>query len=91
MTQNRQERATVLHPTPAVPDSPDVTSHFHVSIGWKLDPPSRDSVAELNRSIAESDSAFTISIDSIQVKIGNAIITIPLPTAAEAQHRLFGL
>ena len=55
----------------------DASTSFHVSIGWTLTTPS-DSLSKKLKHASHDFRAIKISVDSVKVKIGNSITSIPL-------------
>lgn len=70
------------NPGPEI-DNEDVSSHFHISIGWALEPPSTE-LAERIKAISLGEiMALRIPVNAVKVKIGNMITLISLPTKVE--------
>lgn len=71
-------------------DDEDLSSHFHISIGWTLEPPST-ALAERTRSTRLGEiMALRIPVNVVKVKIGNAVTLISLPTKVEEGRGLIG-
>ena len=66
----------------------DMTSYFHISIGWSLKRPLRETEEKLDNLDHVHSIGQGISIDSLKVKIGNTVTTMALPTKADA-HKAF--
>lgn len=64
----------------AIP-TPDISSYFHVSIGWSLEGPMEG--AKLEDIFKEQSIGGTLSIDAVKVKIGNTVIVIPLSSSLD--------
>ena len=65
----------------------DVSSSFHISIGWTLDAPTQD----LRERLINTDMDFqgiTIDINTVKVKIGNGITAISLAKKIETTNRI---
>lgn len=69
----------------------DMTSHFHVSIGWSLTRPCENMLAELKSITNDPLFPFRFSIDSLKVKIGNAVTAIALPSKVEAVNSIIDI
>lgn len=71
-------------------DDEDVSLHFHISIGWTLDPPCADLI-ERTKSIYLGDIlALQIPVNAVKVKIGNTVTLVSLPTKVEEGKGLIG-
>lgn len=71
-------------------DDEDVSSHFHISIGWTLDPPSTGLVERTKSTSLGDIMTLQIPVNAVKVKIGNAINVISLPTKVEEGRGLIG-
>ena len=69
---------------------PDMTCCFHISIAWSLSPPSRDIFDALENLDTKQILALRVKVNTLKVKIGNAITAIELPTRLEASHGVIG-
>lgn len=58
----------------------DVTANFHFSIGWQLEAPGQERVDLLGISekVLEEVRDIKVKFDSVKVKIGNTITSVPL-------------
>ena len=65
----------------------DASTSFHVSIGWTLTPPS-DSSSKNFKHASHDFQAMKISVDSVKVKIGNSITSIPLVSKIDTSHTI---
>ncbi|KAI4122288.1 MAG: hypothetical protein LQ347_006553 [Umbilicaria vellea] len=68
----------------------DLSSHFHISIGWILEPPSTDLVERTKSTSLEKIMTLRIPVNAIKIKIGNTITLISLPTKVEEGRGLIG-
>ncbi len=66
--------------------APDISSYFHISIGWSLDGPEEE--AKLEDTFKEQDVGGTLSIDAVKVKIGNAVTVIPLSSSLDTSSAI---
>ncbi|KAM0804110.1 U6 snRNA phosphodiesterase Usb1 [Usnea florida] len=66
---------------------PDVSSSFHISIGWTLDAPTQDLRERLNSTDIDLQG-ITIDINTVKVKIGNGITAISLANKIETTNRI---
>lgn len=65
----------------------DASTSFHVSIGWTLTRPSNSSSKKLKYA-SHDFQAMKISVDSVKVKIGNSITSIPLASKIDTSHTI---
>lgn len=65
----------------------DVSSSFHISIGWTLDA-STQNVRERLNSTSMDIQGITIDINTVKVKIGNGITAISLARKIEAANKI---
>ena len=65
----------------------DVSSSFHISIGWTLDASTQDLRERLN-STGMDFQGITIDINAVKVKIGNGITAISLARKIEAANKI---
>ena len=65
----------------------DASASFHVSIGWTLTTPS-DSLSKKLKHASHDFQGMKISIDSVKVKIGNSITSIPLASTIDTSHTI---
>lgn len=56
----------------------DMSSHFHISIGWLLVQPLKEVEEKLESLGTQRFSDYTLKVNAIKVKIGNAVTTISL-------------
>lgn len=59
-----------------------MASHFHVSIGWSLQPPPNQT-EKLQNMFALDNSMFQFDVNTVKVKIGNEVIALSLPSGVE--------
>jgi len=64
----------------------DVSSSFHISIGWTLTLPSQDLVDALDRATELKE--IKISFRTVKAKIGNSITSIPLASKVDASNSI---
>ena len=62
----------------------DMSSKFHISLGWMLEAPSQDLISKLNSVMEEQAMGFQIPVDTVKVKIGNGITAVPLTSNVQA-------
>ena len=65
----------------------DVSSSFHISIGWTLDAPTQDLRERLNGTGMDYQG-ITVDINTVKVKIGNGITAISLARKIETANRI---
>ena len=65
----------------------DASASFHVSIGWSLTTPS-ESLSEKFDHASHDFQAMRISVNSVKVKIGNSITSIPLASKIDTSHTI---
>ena len=68
----------------------DVSSSFHISIGWTLEAPSQGDILKLNSVIEEEATNFRILVEAVKVKIGNGITAMPLTSKAGESGGIIG-
>lgn len=68
----------------------DLSSNFHISIAWSLNPPSNDSSVKLENEIDARDIAFQLHVSSVKVKIGNGVTAIALASKVETSNGIIG-
>ena len=68
-------------------DYVDASASFHVSIGWTLTTPSESLSKKLDH-VSHDFQAMRISVNSIKVKIGNSITSIPLASKIDTSHTI---
>ena len=71
-------------------DDEDLSLHFHISIGWTLDPPSTDLIERTKSTDVGDIMGLQIPVNAIKVKIGNVITVMSLPTKVEEGKGLIG-
>ncbi len=69
-----------IHSLQANPRLVDVSSHFHISIGWSLEPPSKSFIARLEKEVNLDNKIFQLNISNIKVKVGNRVTAMSLPS-----------
>ena len=65
----------------------DASDSFHVSIGWTLTTPSESLSKKLDHA-SHDFRAMRISVNSVKVKIGNSITSIPLASKVDTSHTI---
>ena len=68
----------------------DVSSSFHISIGWSLNTPSTDSSVKLKDEVDARDIAFHLLVSFIKVKIGNGVTAISLVSKVKTYNGIVG-
>ncbi len=73
----------------------DVSSAFHISIGWTLRPPSLGLV-DLTKTMAMGHimnelNQICVKIEEIKSKVGNVVTSIPIPKNISVEKGLFGV
>lgn len=63
----------------------DVSSNFHISIGWALNAPSEDPCIGRKIEAASPISEFQITVKALKLKIGNSITSISLLPKTETK------
>ena len=64
----------------------DMSSHFHISIGWLLNQPPVAMEEKLEELGNEQPLGTTLSIDAIKIKIGNAVTSISLSSRLDVSN-----
>ena len=72
---------------PAPSSYADMSSSFHVSIGWTLDAPSQTLRERLNTTGIDFQ-AIKIDVNTVKAKIGNGITAIPLAVKIDNSNRI---
>lgn len=67
-----------------------LSSHFHISIGWALEPPSTDLVERTRSASLGEIVELHIPVNAVKLKIGNTITLVSLPTKVEEGSGLIG-
>ena len=62
----------------------DMTPYFHISIGWSLKQPLKETEEKLDSQDRTQSTCQGISVDSAKVKVGNTVTTMALPTKVDA-------
>ena len=65
----------------------DMSSSFHVSIGWTLDDPTPDMRQILNTS-GISFEAIKVGVNTVKVKVGNGITAISLANKIDDSNKI---
>ena len=65
----------------------DASASFHVSIGWTLTTPSESLLKKLDHA-SHDFRAMRISVNSVKIKIGNSITSIPLASKIDTSHTI---
>ena len=76
---------------PSSNKEPDMSSSFHISIGWTLNAPSRDIMLRLNAVVEKMTTDFEVSVNMVKVKIGNGITAVSLSSKIEASGGIISL
>ena len=61
-----------------------MTPYFHISIGWSLKQPLKETEGKLDSQDRTQSICQGISVDSVKVKVGNTVTTMALPTKVDA-------
>ena len=72
------------------PNDEDLSSYFHISIGWTLNPPSTDLTDRTRSTVLRDIMVLQIPVNAVKVKIGNNVTSIQLPTKVEEGRGLIG-
>lgn len=56
----------------------DLSSCFHISIGWTIDQPNGIMKQGLENLLKEEDICLGISVTALKIKIGNAVTSVSL-------------
>ncbi|KAL8822858.1 MAG: hypothetical protein Q9191_006414 [Dirinaria sp. TL-2023a] len=67
----------------------DMSSNFHISIGWSLAKPTEDAVRRLDEVADEELSGIKLDVNCIKIKIGNAVTAVPLKSGSERANGIF--
>jgi hypothetical protein len=81
----RQARGNERAEKSAIP-TPDISSCFHISIGWSLEGPGEE--AKLEDIFKEQDIGGALSIDAVKVKIGNTVTVLPLSSSLDTSSAI---
>lgn len=86
--QRRGSRSSFGKPRTAALEShcaeqADLSSNFHISIGWSLAEPTEDMVRRLDQVADEELTGLKLEVDCIKIKIGNAVTAVPLKSGLE--------
>lgn len=68
----------------------DLSSRFHISIGWSLTPPATDLNSTLKNGPGVHDITYEFHISSVKVKIGNGVTAYSLPSKVETSNGIIG-
>lgn len=68
----------------------DLSSRFHISIGWSLNPPPADLNLTLKNGTDMHNITYEFHISSVKVKIGNGVTAHPLPSNVETSNGILG-
>lgn len=68
----------------------DLTSKFHISIGWSLSPPPADLNSTMKNGTSMHDISYEFHISSVKVKIGNGVTAYSLPSKVETSNGIIG-
>lgn len=64
----------------------DMSSSFHISIGWTMSPPSQDLVDVLDRVTELKE--IKVDVRTVKAKIGNSITSIPLTSKVDVSNSI---
>jgi hypothetical protein len=64
----------------------DMSSSFHISIGWTRTPPSQDLVDALDRVTELKE--IKVDVRTVKAKIGNTITSIPLTSKVDVSNSI---
>ena len=67
--------------------SVDLSSCFHVSIGWTLNSPSQDMLDKVNQC-SHDIQAVGIDVQSVKVKIGNTVTSMSLDSKVDSVNKI---
>lgn len=70
-----------------IPNDVDMSSSFHISIGWTLGAPTQGMRERLNSSGIDSQ-AIKLNVNTVKVKIGNGITAISLATKIDNSNKI---
>lgn len=72
--------------------SQDLSTSFHISIGWTLEAPSQESINKLETIDLKDIKGFRINVDCLKAKVGNIITAVALPTQSnmDKSHGIIG-
>ena len=80
--------AGALSPTDRLPlYDIDMSSSFHISIGWTLGAPAQDLRDRLT-TMTVNFEAIKVDVSVVKVKIGNNITALPLTTKIDNSHKI---
>ena len=65
----------------------DMSSSFHISIGWTLDAPTQDMRQKLNTTGVNFE-AIKIEVNTVKVKIGNGITAVSLASKIDDSNKI---
>ena len=68
----------------------DLSSRFHISIGWSLDPPPADMNLTLKNGTGTHNMTYGFHISAVKVKIGNGVTAYSLPSKVETSNGIIG-
>lgn len=79
----------------SIEEAGGASNHFHVSIGWTLEKPSSELLAQTRsineeKAIAKGIGEMCIRFDSVKLKVGNTVKDMVLPTKVQESKGLIG-
>lgn len=69
----------------------DLSSRFHISIGWSLNPPPADMNLTLRNGTGTHNMTYEVHISAVKVKIGNGVTAYSLPSKVETSNGIIGI
>ena len=81
----RERQRTVFEENGSAEQS-DMSSNFHISIGWSLRKPSEEIIRKLDQVTDEDLSGLRLEVNSIKIKIGNTVTAVPLTSGLELSN-----
>ena len=71
-------------------DAIDLSSRFHISIGWSLNPPPADMNLTLKNGTGTHNMTYEFHISAVKVKGGNGVTAYSLPSKVETSNGIIG-
>lgn len=71
-------------------DAVDLSSRFHISIGWSLNPPPADMNLTLKNGTEKHNMTYEFHVSSVKVKIGNGVTAYSLPSKVATSNGIIG-
>ena len=69
-----------LYASHDTPHNQDFSDYFHISLAWTLREPNKEEKDRVAASDLKPLQDLRVRFDSVKVKIGNNVASIPLPT-----------